>query len=103
MSFEANDVFILVTRHKFVASSYVFEQAFRRTRLSGGRGQKVVPASVPTVWRRAGPRPDREKTRSARPNTIGLTSRQRGSRGGRENMAARGRLVSTGLRVMLFR
>ena len=53
--------------------------------------------------RRAGPRPDREKTRSARPNTIGLTSRQRGSRGGRENMAARGRLVSTGLRAMLFR
>ena len=33
--------------------------------------------------RRAGPRPDRYKKRSARPNTIGLTSRPRGSRGPR--------------------
>ena len=44
----------------------------------------ATPASVPTVWRRrAGPRPDRKKKRSARPNTIGLTSRPRGSRGTR--------------------
>ena len=33
--------------------------------------------------RRAGPRPDREQKRSARPNTIGLPSRPRGSRGTR--------------------
>ena len=33
--------------------------------------------------RRAGPRPDRSTKRYARPNTIGLTSRPRGSRGTR--------------------
>ena len=44
----------------------------------------ATPASVPTVWRAVRALgPDRSTKRYARPNTIGLTSRPRGSRGTR--------------------
>ena len=44
----------------------------------------ATPASVPTVWRAVRARGlTVKKKRSARPNTIGLTSRPRGSRGTR--------------------
>ena len=43
----------------------------------------ATPASVPTVWRAVRALGLTVKKRSARPNTSGLTSRQRGSRGTR--------------------
>ena len=46
----------------------------------------ATPASVPTVWRAVralGLTVKKKSSRSARPNTIGLTSRPRGSRGPR--------------------